>query len=65
MIPVYGFGGQVSGRVSHCFPLTFDPSHPEVYGVQGVLEAYQNSFQFVSLSGPTYFAPLINTVSGI
>lgn len=28
--PVFGFGGQVGGTVQHCFPLTFDPHHPEV-----------------------------------
>ena len=36
--PVYGFGGKINGQVNHCFPLTFDPQHAEVAGVEGVLE---------------------------
>lgn len=59
MFPVYGFGGNVNGVVNHCFPLTFDPSHVEISGVSGVLEAYGNSFQSVSLHGPTLFAPYV------
>lgn len=36
MIPVYGFGARLppDGRVSHCFPLNFNDSNPEVHGVQ-------------------------------
>jgi hypothetical protein len=65
LIPTFGFGGQIAGTqaVSHCFPLTFDPSAPEAHGVQGVLDLYKQSFQSVNLSGPTLFAPLINTVA--
>lgn len=75
--PVYGFGGKINGQVNHCFPVTMDPSHVEVSGVEGIQEVYfnkyvsytaqsheqvyRNSFQFVSLHGPTLFAPLINT----
>ena len=29
-IPVYGFGGEIDGRVEHCFPLTFDDQNPSV-----------------------------------
>jgi hypothetical protein len=49
--------------VSHCFPLTFDPSNPNAHGVQGVMDLYKQSFQSVNLSGPTLFAPLIQTVA--
>ncbi|GMF11320.1 unnamed protein product [Phytophthora lilii] len=63
--PVYGFGGMVNGAVSHCFPLTFDPSQPEVEGVGGILSAYSNSFQFVRLHGPTMFAPLVHQAAEI
>ncbi|RLN52691.1 hypothetical protein BBJ28_00006899 [Nothophytophthora sp. Chile5] len=63
--PVYGFGGMVNGVVDHCFPLTFDPSQPEVEGIGGVLGAYANSFQFVRLHGPTKFAPLIRQAATI
>jgi hypothetical protein len=58
-VPVWGFGGQINGRVEHCFPLTFDPEHDEVDGVQGLLAAYANAFQFVSLSGPTIFSKIL------
>lgn len=61
MIPVYGFGGQVDGTVSHCFPLTFDQRQVEVHGVTGIEQAYLNSLHCgrVRLLGPTYFAPVI------
>lgn len=63
--PTYGFGGLVNGYVSHCFPLTFDPSNPEVEGVAGILQAYANSFQLVQLHGPTFFAPLVRQAATI
>ncbi|KAF1323475.1 Copine-like protein, partial [Globisporangium splendens] len=63
--PTYGFGGMVNGYVNHCFPLTFDPTQPEVEGVRGILQAYANSFQIVQLHGPTYFAPLIRQAATI
>ncbi|RLN21234.1 hypothetical protein BBI17_004161 [Phytophthora kernoviae] len=63
--PVYGFGGLVNGVVNHCFPLTFDPSQPEVEGVNGIMSAYSNSFQFVQLHGPTMFAPLVHQAAAI
>ncbi|KAH7474870.1 hypothetical protein KRP22_003453 [Phytophthora ramorum] len=63
--PVYGFGGLVNGAVSHCFPLTFDPSQPEVEGIGGIMNAYSNSFQFVQLHGPTMFAPLVHQAAAI
>ncbi len=64
--PVYGFGGVLAGTnaVSHCFPLTFDAGNAEVQGLQGVLAAYANSFNFVTLSGPTLFAPLLEAAVG-
>jgi hypothetical protein len=55
----------INGTVSHCFPLTFDPSQPEVEGVQGILRAYGDSFPYISLHGPTYFAPLIRQAATI
>ncbi|KAG7391492.1 Potassium channel [Phytophthora pseudosyringae] len=63
--PVYGFGGLVNGVVNHCFPLTFDPSQPEVDGLGGIMNAYSNSFQFVHLHGPTKFAPLVHQAAAI
>ncbi|GBG32835.1 Copine-5 [Hondaea fermentalgiana] len=63
-IPVYGFGGAVSGQVQHCFPLTFDDSYPEVTGIEGVMTAYKNAFDVVSLHGPTLFTPLLRCANG-
>jgi hypothetical protein len=60
MFAVYGFGGNVGGRTSHCFPLTFNPEAPCVSGLQGILAAYRSSLSQVTLSGPTLFAPIIN-----
>ena len=34
----------------------------EVAGLQGILDVYKNAFQFVSLSGPTLFAPYVTII---
>eukprot|EP01029_Cantina_marsupialis_P019370 TRINITY_DN449_c1_g1_i3.p1 TRINITY_DN449_c1_g1~~TRINITY_DN449_c1_g1_i3.p1 ORF type:complete len:392 (-),score=129.42 TRINITY_DN449_c1_g1_i3:242-1417(-) len=59
LVPVHGFGGLVNGQTSHCFPLTFDPSNPEVAGIPGIMEVYNNAFNYVGLSGPTLFSQII------
>ena len=65
-VPVYGFGGKPhfpsysSHNVSHCFPCTGNLSQAEVNGLAGIMEAYANALKYVELSGPTYFAPLLN-----
>ena len=65
-IPIFGFGAKPqypnlkSDRVVHCFPLTGDPNNSEVFGLQGILQAYQNSLTMVQLSGPTLFEPIIS-----
>jgi hypothetical protein len=59
MVPMYGFGGKVGGMVSHCFPLTFDNSRPEVYGLEGMMGAYRTALNNVVLSGPTLFSKVI------
>lgn len=41
---VYGFGGKIPGlldKPSHCFALSGDTFHPEVNGIQGVIEGKQ------------------------
>ncbi len=62
MYPTYGFGGFFNNTVYHAFPLSFNEAKPELPGVPGVLGAYSNSFQYVQLSGPTYFAPILGKV---
>lgn len=66
MVPMFGFGGKpkfpnfTSDKVLHCFPMTGNPTVAEVPGLQGMMDAYQNSLLHVELSGPTYFAPIIS-----
>jgi len=65
-VPVYGFGGRLpNGETSHCFALTGNPALPEVPGINGVMDAYKNSFTWVGLHGPTNFAPLIRQAATI
>eukprot|EP01035_Chromulina_nebulosa_P030660 gene30660-40761_t len=69
MYPVYGFGGKVklpNGQhsvVQHCFPVY--GGGLEVKGVDGILKAYHDCLDHVMLSGPTLFAPLLNSVTNI
>ena len=64
-IPVFGFGAKVppvTHRASHCFALNGDIFDPEVDGLDGVIEAYQNSLQNVQLYGPTHFSEVLKLV---
>uniref|UniRef100_A0A7S2S3S0 C2 domain-containing protein n=1 Tax=Mucochytrium quahogii TaxID=96639 RepID=A0A7S2S3S0_9STRA len=63
MIGAYGFGGVYQGQVSHCFPLNGNPHNPEVHGVNGLMQSYEAALHGVQLSGPTYFAPLLDVVN--
>lgn len=69
MYPVYGFGAKVrlaDGSLSpaqHCFPVY--GGGLEVHGVQGILQAYRDAKNNVTLSGPTLFAPLIRSATQI
>ncbi len=60
MFPVYGFGGKIHNKTSHCFALNGNESNPDVNQVMGVLNIYQQAINVFKLSGPTYFEPLIN-----
>jgi len=57
-----GFGGQVNGRVSHCFPLNGNSRDPYCQGIEGVVDAYYDSLKHVPLSDPTCYAPVIDYV---
>ncbi|TPX67655.1 hypothetical protein SpCBS45565_g03617 [Spizellomyces sp. 'palustris'] len=60
----YGFGAKFGdGTVSHCFALNGNPKSPEVYGVQGILDAYMLALSNITLYGPTNFSPIINQVA--
>lgn len=65
LFAAFGFGAELPGSqgyTSSCFPLNLGQD-PLVHGVQGVLDAYRVALSSVKLSGPTNFAPLIETVS--
>ncbi|XP_077983033.1 copine-8-like [Glandiceps talaboti] len=65
LFPALGFGARIppDGRVSHEFFLNGNPSNPFCAGIDGVLQAYQQSIRAVQLYGPTNFAPVINHVA--
>jgi len=60
-ISAFGYGAEtpMQREVSHCFPLNFDESNPEVEGVEGVIEAYKQVLRRAKLSGPTIFSQVI------
>jgi hypothetical protein len=63
--PAFGFGGQYGRNpVSHCFPLNGQPD-AVCAGIAGIQTAYRGALTTWSLSGPTLFAPLIQTAAGI
>ncbi|OMJ92778.1 hypothetical protein SteCoe_4412 [Stentor coeruleus] len=61
-VPMYGFGGKVNDVISHCFPLNRDDENPYAVGVEGMMEMYKRTFDYVGLSGPTLFADLLKKV---
>jgi vacuolar-type H+-ATPase subunit F/Vma7 len=64
LYPVYGFGAKLppNWEVSHMFHLNFQQD-PNVFGVNGILGAYEHSVSNVILHGPTNFAPVIRTAA--
>eukprot|EP01038_Epipyxis_sp_PR26KG_P010276 gene10276-13818_t len=65
MYPVYGFGAKVTlpdGSYSpcqHAFPIY--PGGLQVHGITGILDAYKECVNKILFSGPTLFAPIINS----
>ena len=49
LFPVYGFGGvprfMGENRVNHCFPLNGNPSNPNVFTTEGILQLYRQNLQ--------------------
>lgn len=65
MFAAFGFGAELPvnpGYTSPCFPLGLRDD-PMCYGIEGILSAYMTTLSEVKLSGPTNFAPLIETVA--
>lgn len=71
MIPGFGFGAKPhfpqlnTNATDHCFPLSGRYDIIEAAGIDGLMSMYANALQNVSLSGPTYFAPIIEKFIGI
>ncbi|ORX79768.1 Copine-domain-containing protein [Anaeromyces robustus] len=62
LIPVFGFGCKVDGKVEQCWPINENDMNPEIDGIESVLEVYEYAIRRVQFSGPTTFAELINLV---
>lgn len=59
--PVLGFGAKYGGSVRHCFQCG---SSEEVDGVEGILEAYKQTFASgLVMSGPTVITEVIETAA--
>ncbi|KAM7278218.1 hypothetical protein ACFE04_005352 [Oxalis oulophora] len=64
--PAWGFGGKAFNMpTSHCFNLNGNTNDVEVYGVEGIMQAYDSALHNVALDGPTLFSQVINTASQI
>uniref|UniRef100_A0A1I7UCZ7 Nicotinic receptor-associated protein 1 n=1 Tax=Caenorhabditis tropicalis TaxID=1561998 RepID=A0A1I7UCZ7_9PELO len=61
----YGFGAKLPGHhsVSALFPLDLNTNNASVVGINGVMQAYRNALQNVTLYGPTNFSPIIEQVA--
>ncbi len=59
--PCFGFGAKLppSGRVSHCFALNGNEENPEVKGLDGILQAYNQTLSRATLYGPTIFSQVL------
>ena len=64
-IPVFGFGAKPlfmgASKVEHCFPLTGNRENPNCLGVTGIMQKYDKTLMDILFSGPTLFAPVLET----
>jgi len=66
MITVLGFGAKIpplKDKASHCFSLTGNIYQPEVFGIEGILQAYKKTLAEIEFNGPTHFAEVIRFVN--
>ena len=65
LFPVYGYGAESEGLSAylHCFALNGNQNNPEVNSIDNILKLYREKVPKLRFSGPTYFAPLINTLN--
>lgn len=62
-ITALGFGAKLPNTQKAAFDFSLNgEGDPNVYGVNGLLEAYHKAARTVTLSGPTYFTPVIKDV---
>jgi len=61
LFPVYGYGAILPGNkdVSHCFNINYT-NDPNINTINNVIQTYKGILPNIHLSGPTFFAPLIN-----
>ncbi|CAD8183858.1 unnamed protein product [Paramecium pentaurelia] len=64
-VPIFGFGCKPrlhnlnTPQTLHCFPLNGNPQDPEVFQMDGIMQAYNYAVRNVQFDGPTYFNPII------
>lgn len=62
-IPAFGFGANLNfpkmSGLSHCFPLSGDFNNVDSVGLPHMMQLYSDALKSLSLSGPTYFGPII------
>ena len=64
--PVYGFGAVIKGqyRTNMCFNINFQ-KNPEINTIDNVVKEYHKCFQYITLSGPSEFCPLVQRVNEV
>lgn len=67
LVQTYGFGAKprFNGNyesTSHFFPCSGDFKNCSGFGVEGIFELYSHALTNIELSGPTYFAPLLQQI---
>ncbi|MGH0126500.1 UNVERIFIED_CONTAM: hypothetical protein FKN15_048817 [Acipenser sinensis] len=52
-------------KVSHDFPINFNPNNPECEEIKGVIDAYKRCLPKIQLYGPTNVSPIINRIASL
>lgn len=65
-VPVYGFGAKPffstlnTTQTLHCFPLNDNIDDPEVFALDGIVQAYRSTVARMQFDGPTYLHPVLS-----
>lgn len=66
-IPAFGFGANLRfptmQGLSHCFPLSGNWDDLDSVGIPHLMQLYKQALSNLELSGPTYFAPIVEQVA--